>query len=92
MPPYSRDWGEQGRIEVIADRARVVMPEVAVADCGPGDMVVFRMRQAGVSKHIGVLTRDRSVIHSRERLGVIEEPFTDSWRRRVAFAFKFPHR
>jgi hypothetical protein len=30
--------------------------------------------------------------HAYERLGVIEEPLTQSWRRRIAFAFLFPQR
>jgi hypothetical protein len=29
-------------------------------------------------------------IHAYERLGVIEEALTRSWRRRVAWAFLFP--
>ncbi|WP_296540536.1 hypothetical protein [Rhizorhabdus sp.] len=31
-------------------------------------------------------------LHAYERLGVIEEPLTPSWRRRIAFAFLFPKR
>jgi hypothetical protein len=31
-------------------------------------------------------------LHAHERLGVIEEPLTEAWRRRVAFAFLFPQR
>jgi hypothetical protein len=29
-------------------------------------------------------------IHAYERLGVIEEALTRSWRRRIALAFRFP--
>ena len=28
-------------------------------------------------------------LHAYERLGVIEEPLTQAWRRRIAFAFLF---
>jgi len=92
MPPYSRDWGEQGAREVIAESARVVMPEVLPADAGPGDMLVFQMKRRAIAKHIGILTRDGTFVHAYERLGVIEEALSESWRRRVAFVFQFPDR
>lgn len=36
------------------------------------------------------LTGPDRFLHAYERLGVIEEPLTPSWRRRTAFAFLFP--
>jgi hypothetical protein len=33
-----------------------------------------------------------SFIHAYERLGLIEEPLTLTWQRRIAFAFLFPSR
>ncbi len=90
IPPYSRDWGEIGQREVLAEGARLMMAEVAPADASTGALVVFRMRPRAVAKHVGILTSSGSFIHSYERLGVIEQPFTTAWRRRVAFAFLFP--
>ncbi len=90
MPPYSRDWGEAGAREVIAEKARGVMPEVLPAQVSPGDMVVFRMLPRATAKHIGILTRDGTFVHACERLGVIEEVLSETWRRRIAFAFQFP--
>ena len=89
MPPYSRDWGETGAREVIAESARCVMPEVLPAEAGPGHMLVFRMMPRAISKHIGILTRDGTFVHAYERLGVIEEVLSETWRRRIAFAFLF---
>ncbi len=37
IPPYSRDWGETGRREVLAEGARRMMIEV-----GPGALLLFR--------------------------------------------------
>lgn len=88
--PYSRDWGESGLREVLADSARRMMPEVSPIDAGPGALVLFRMTQRALAKHVGILTGPASFIHSYERLGVIEEALTPSWRRRIAFAFWFP--
>jgi len=97
VPPYSRDWGEAGPQEVLAEAARVAMIEIAVAEARTGDMVLFRMRAGAIAKHAGILTkRGQNIhgsihfIHAYERTGVIEEPLTDPWRRRIAFAFRFP--
>jgi NlpC/P60 family putative phage cell wall peptidase len=90
LPPYSRDWGETGSRELVAEVARRMMIEVSVTEAGPGAMVVFRMMPRAIAKHVGILTAPGSFIHAYERLGVIEQPLTPSWRRRIAFAFLFP--
>ncbi len=114
VPPYSRDWGEAGPHEVLAEAARAAMIEIDVADARTGDVVLFRMRAGAIAKHAGILTpggrgarshrsgrphrstrpyrsgRPHRFIHAYERTGVIEEALTDPWRRRIAFAFRFP--
>ena len=96
IPPYSRDWGETGPREVLAEGARAMMIEVSPADAPPGALILFRMMPRAIAKHVGILTGRTSrtapdrFIHAYERLGVIEQPLTPSWRRRIAFAFLFP--
>ncbi len=90
VPPYSRDWGEAGPFEVLADGAGRWMLMVPVAEAGPGGLVLFRMRRGAIAKHIGILTSERSFIHAYEVLGVVEEPLTTAWARRIALAFLFP--
>lgn len=90
IPPYSRDWGEIGPREVLAEGARRMMMETAPADAPPGALVLFRMAPRAIAKHVGILTGPQSFIHAYERLGVIEQTLTPSWRRRIAFAFLFP--
>lgn len=90
ISPYSRDWGETGNSEVLAEGARRMMIEVSVADTGPGTLILFRMRTGAIAKHVGILSAPDRFIHAYERLGVIEEPLTAAWRRRIAFAFLFP--
>ena len=95
IPPYSRDWGETGPREVLAEGARGMMPEIAPAKAGPGTLVLFRMGRSTaptrtIAKHVGILTAADRFIHSYEWLGVIEEALTPAWRRRIAFAFLFP--
>jgi NlpC/P60 family putative phage cell wall peptidase len=90
IPPYSRDWGETGPREVLAEGAGRMMPEIALADTGPGTLILFRMAPRAIAKHVGILTGPKHFIHAYERLGVIEEAMTPTWRRRIAFAFLFP--
>lgn len=90
VPPYSRDWGEIGTREVLAENAGRVLIRIDPETAGPGAVVLFRMRAGAIVKHVGILTGPDSFIHSYERLGVIEEPLTTAWRRRITFAFLFP--
>ena len=92
IPPYSRDWGETGLCEVLAEGARRMMIEVEPAAADLGALVLFRKQPRAIAKHVGILTGPDSFLHAYERLGVIEEPLTASWRRRIAFAFLFPKR
>jgi NlpC/P60 family putative phage cell wall peptidase len=90
IPPYSRDWGETGPHEVLAEGARGAMIETAATDVGPGALLIFRMERRAIAKHVGILTEAGTFIHAYERLGVIEEKLTLPWRRRIAFSFLFP--
>jgi len=90
IPPYSRDWGETGPLEVLAEGARRMMPEIVMTDARPGALILFRMAPRAIAKHVGILTATDAFIHACERLGVIEEVLTPSWRRKIAFAFLFP--
>ena len=69
-----------------------MMVEVEPAAAGPGALVLFRMMPRAIAKHVGILTGPDTFLHAYERLGVIEEPLTQAWRRRIAFAFLFPQR
>ncbi len=93
MPPYSRDWGEAGRREVLAKAAQAALIEIPLDTAGPGTLVLFRMGAAAPAKHCGVLGASvirPSLIHAYDRSGVVEEPFSTIWARRAAFAFLFP--
>jgi NlpC/P60 family putative phage cell wall peptidase len=92
IPPYSRDWGKMGTVEVLAAGARRMMMEVEPAAAGPGALVLFRMVPGAIAKHVGILSGPDRFIHACERLGVIEETLTQAWRRRVAFGFMYPLR
>ena len=92
IPPYSRDWGEAGPREVLANGAMAWMVPLPLSEIRPGAVVLFRMRAGAIAKHCGILTGPASFIHAYDRLGVVEEVLTDAWRRRMAFAFLYPQR
>lgn len=92
VPPYTRDWGEVGPVEVLAEGALGWMIPLPLEKLRPGALMLFRMREGAVAKHCGILTDSGTFIHSYDRLGVIEEQFTDAWRRRLAYAFLYPQR
>ena len=55
-------------------------------------LVLFQMKPRAIAKHVGILTGPDTFLHAYERLGVIEEPLTPTWARKIAFAFLFPAR
>jgi NlpC/P60 family putative phage cell wall peptidase len=90
LPPYSRDWGETGPREPLAEAARKVMAEVPASALEPGALVLFRMRTGWVAKHCGIVVAPDRFVHAYERTGVVEVPLDAPWRRRIAFVFVFP--
>ena len=91
IPPYSRDWGETGTREPLAEAARLVMIEWHGAEIVPGALLLFRIRAGAVAKHCGIVSAPDRFIHAHERSGVVEVPLDTAWRRRVAFVFLFPN-
>lgn len=94
VPAYSQDWSEPQRDEVLWRAAgrhlRVKSGELAVAD-----VVLFRMRDGSVAKHLGIVSAIgdcATFIHSYSGHGVVESALTDPWRRRIVAAFEFPIR
>lgn len=91
IPPYSRDWGETGSREPLAEAARRVMIELPNAEIASGALLLFRMRAGAVAKHCGIVTMPDRFIHAYERSGVVDVQLDGAWRRRVAFVFLFPN-
>ena len=96
VPAYAADWSEAGRSEdLLAAAARHLEP-IEMATAAPGDVLVLRMRDGGLAKHVGILARsgrgDPTLIHAYSGRGVVESPLTPAWARRIAGAFRFPRR
>lgn len=78
MPPYTRDWGNAtGSETLIAAACRHLVRLEDIGTAGPGDVLVFRMRDEGVAKHAGIIValpaHQRSATASLfERGGLLE--------------------
>ncbi len=58
-----------------------------------GDVLLFRMREGAVAKHLGILSDAGDAprfIHAYNAHGVIDSPLTMPWRNRIAARFRFP--
>jgi len=93
VPAYTQDWAEpSGREELLAAAERWLQRK-PVADAAPGDLLLFRMREGRVAKHLGIAARtgpEASFVHAYTGHGVIESPLSIPWARRIAARFEFP--
>lgn len=91
VPAYTPDWSEARREEALWEAARRhLVPQEAA---GPGDVLLFRMRDGSVAKHLGILTEGGDAprfVHAYSGHGVVENSLSAPWRRRVVAAFAFP--
>lgn len=90
-PPYSADWSEASGREDMYGGFKRHFTEIDPTSVAPGDIALFRMLPWGPAKHCAIVARRfgrLTLIHSRANTKVTEEPLTDSWWRRLAFAFR----
>lgn len=91
VPSYSPDWSEAARREDLAEAAgRWLVP---TADWQAGTVLLFRMREGAVAKHLGILSVAGEAgwfVHAYSGHGVVESPLSMPWKRRVTALFRFP--
>lgn len=94
-PAYSRDWSEpQGEEALLAAAGRHLVSKNRDA-AAAGDVLLFRMREGSVAKHVGVQARVGEMptfVHAYDRHGVIESTLSAPWQRRIVARFAFPER
>lgn len=94
-PAYTPDWAEPGRVEELWHASlRHLLPKL-LGDESNGDVLLFRMRDGAIAKHLGIAARfgaaqGGSFIHAYTGHGVVESPLSDPWRRRIVARFAFP--
>ncbi len=89
-PPYSADWAEASRKETLADAARRHLLEIPLNEIAPGDVLLFRWRTHMPAKHCAILVSAERMVHAHDGAAVAEVYFANWWRRRLAYAFRFP--
>lgn len=93
MPPYSEDWAEPSRQEVLMDAAERWLIRKPLGDAAVGDVLLFRMRDGSIAKHLGIQSRigpRATFVHAYTGHGVIESSLSLPWQRRIAARFCFP--
>ena len=88
VPAYTADWAEPARIEALWHASLRHLDSKALADAADGDVLLFRMRDGAIAKHLGIAARigaakGTSFIHAYSGHGVVESPLSDPWRRRI---------
>lgn len=89
-PPYAPDWAEARGDEALAAAALRHLEPVERDAIGAGDVLLFRWRDGLVAKHAAIASGEGTMIHAHDGAAVCEVALASWWRRRMAFAFRFP--
>lgn len=94
VPAYTADWSEPEGIERLWHAAlRHLQPTPAAEPLAVGQVLLFRMRDGAVAKHLGLMSAvgdEAKFIHSFSGHCVLESPLSLPWARRIAARFVFP--
>lgn len=91
VPPYAPDWAEASGREAFAEagmRHLVALDDPSAF--APGDVLLFRWRARLAAKHAAIVTSPATMVHAHDGAAVAEVAIAPWWRRRLAFAFRFP--
>lgn len=94
-PAYSPGWAEASGQEALAAAGFRHLAPVALDAILPGDVVLFRWRGNMPAKHAAIVTAMNGdapalMVHAHDGAAVAEVAIAPWWRRRLAFAFRFP--
>jgi NlpC/P60 family putative phage cell wall peptidase len=95
VPAYTPDWSEPAREERLWAAALRHLTPVSPDRVAPGQVLLFRMRDGMVAKHLGLQAEigpTPSFIHAYSGHGVVESALTPPWARRIVARFAFPER
>ena len=90
VPAYGSDWAEASGEEILAKAARRHLIEIVPAEFLPGDVLLFRWSNRYPAKHAAIATASDLMVHAHDGAAVAEVAVAPWWRRRIAFAFRFP--
>lgn len=92
-PAYTRDWSEPQGDEALWRAALRHLTARKPEDEAIGDVLLFRMRDGSVAKHLGLqsaIGERAAFVHAYSGQGVLESPLSTPWRRRIVARFGFP--
>ena|SRR6185312_10220331 len=89
-PPYAPDWAEAASGEPLADAAGRHLVAIAREAFHEGDVLLFRWRANLPAKHAAIVTSATTIVHAHDGAAVAEVALAPWWRRRLAYAFRFP--
>ena len=90
VPAYGPGWAEATGGELLAEAGRRHLVEIPCTEYKAGDVLLFRWKPHLPAKHAGIATGPDSMIHAQDGACVAEIALTGWWRRRLAYAFRFP--
>ncbi|MGC1467728.1 MAG: NlpC/P60 family protein [Pseudolabrys sp.] len=90
-PPYAPDWAEATGNEALAQAAARHLVPIALNDFREGDVLLFRWRAHLPAKHAAIVTASDLMVHAHDGAAVAEVAVAPWWRRRLAYAFRFPN-
>jgi len=90
LPAYAPDWAERAGEDALlaALNRHFVVRDVALTR--PGDVLLFRIRTGGPSRHCAILTSPETLVHAWQGRAVAETPLDGFWRKRISAAAAFP--
>lgn len=90
MPAYTPDWAEAQGAETLARAAARHLAAIPISEAAAGDVLLFRWRVNLPAKHAAILVDEARFIHAQQGAAVALAALTPWWRRRTAYAFRFP--
>jgi NlpC/P60 family putative phage cell wall peptidase len=90
VPAYAPDWAEAASGEPLAEAGMRHMTAIDLKEIAAGDVLLFRWRHGLAAKHAAIATAASRMVHAHDGAAVAEVALSPWWRRRLAFAFRFP--
>lgn len=90
LPPYSPDWAERSGEDTLLAALNRHFTACGIHAVQPGDVLLFRIRAGGPSRHCAILSGPHTIIHAWQGRAVAETPLDGFWMRRISAAGAFP--
>lgn len=88
--PYSADWAEAGRQDLLMQAAQLHCRPRPLEDLAPGNIILLRWRSHLPAKHVGILTGSERFVHAYQGHAVLVSALVPQWRQRIAGVFALP--